>query len=121
MRNINELIGIIKGISFDNVINEKEVDLLRVWINKNKNLAYRQEETQLIEVVESFINADDCSVFDIENKLLNLSIKEFVDNGKDGSNKTYELNGIILGILCDDELSNNEIYGLKSGLIETRI
>lgn len=113
MRNINELIGIIKGISFDNVINEKEVDLLRVWINKNKNLAYRQEETQLIEVVESFINADDCSVFDIENKLLNLSIKEFVDNGKDGSNKTYELNGIILGILCDDELSNNEIYGLK--------
>jgi len=34
MRNVNELIGIIKGISDDGVIDEREVTLLRTWVIK---------------------------------------------------------------------------------------
>lgn len=108
MRNINELIGIIKGISFDDVINAKEVELLRTWNNKNRNLAYKPKEASLIEVVDALINEN--SIYDIEKKLLNLSIKEFAIDSDD---KTYELNGIILGIICDDKLNELEIYGLK--------
>ena len=40
MHNINELIGIIRGINFDNIINEKEVVRLQSWIDKNRNLVY---------------------------------------------------------------------------------
>lgn len=39
MQNINELIGIIKGIDFDGVINNKEVLRLQSWVDKNRNLA----------------------------------------------------------------------------------
>lgn len=39
MQNINELIGIYKGIDFDNVINEHEVLCLKTWVDKSRNLA----------------------------------------------------------------------------------
>ena len=40
MRNINELLGIIKGISFDGIINDREVNRLQAWADKNRNLVY---------------------------------------------------------------------------------
>lgn len=49
MKNINELIGIIKGINFDGVINEKEVLRLQSWVDKNRNLAYEKQQMKLIK------------------------------------------------------------------------
>lgn len=37
MRNINELIGIINGISYDGIINKLEVARLSSWVKKNRN------------------------------------------------------------------------------------
>lgn len=51
MRNINELVGIIKGINFDGIINQMEINRLQSWINKNRNLAYDKQQVGLIKLV----------------------------------------------------------------------
>ena len=51
MRNINELIGIINGISYDGVINKLEVAKLSSWVKKNRDLSYEQQQARLISVV----------------------------------------------------------------------
>ena len=48
MQNINELIGIIKGMNFDGVVNNKEIVRLQSWVDKNRNLAYDKREMELI-------------------------------------------------------------------------
>ena len=52
MRNINELIGIIKGISDDGVIDEREVTLLRTWVAQNRNLAFEPNQVKLLDLVD---------------------------------------------------------------------
>lgn len=46
---MNELIGIIKGINFDGVINDREVVCLPFWVDENKNLAYDKHQMELIK------------------------------------------------------------------------
>ena len=38
MKNINELIGLINGINFDGVINQKETDRLQSWVDRSRNV-----------------------------------------------------------------------------------
>lgn len=42
MRNINELIEIIRGTNFEGAINDKEIVRLQSWIDKNRKLAYEK-------------------------------------------------------------------------------
>lgn len=35
MKRIDELLGIIYGINYDGVINEKEIELLTLWVKEN--------------------------------------------------------------------------------------
>lgn len=75
MRNISELIGIIKGINFDGVINDKEVERLQTWINKNRNLAIDAKD----------ISSDTISVFNDD------SFIRVYDSGKEVLRKaTFE-------------------------------
>ena len=75
MRNINELIGIIKGISFDGVINDKEVIHLQSWVDKNRNLAYEPRQNELISLVDSVL--EDHIIDDNERILLLSRAEEF--------------------------------------------
>ena len=52
MRNLSELIGIIKGISFDGIINDKEVECLQNWVDKNRNLSYDKKQAIMIKLVD---------------------------------------------------------------------
>ena len=46
MRNINELIGIINGISYDGIINKLEVARLSSWVKKNRNISVQGVQTR---------------------------------------------------------------------------
>ena len=46
MRNINELIGIINGISYDGIINKLEVARLSSWVKKNRNIGVQGVQTR---------------------------------------------------------------------------
>jgi hypothetical protein len=112
MRNINELIGIIKGINFDGVINQMEVKRLKSWVNKNRNLAYELKEAQLIRLVDQVL--EDMIVTDDERELLISYCDKYLKGSSDDTAKIYELNGIIEGIVCDNEVNEREVYHLKA-------
>lgn len=111
MQNINELIGIIKGINFDGVINDKEVLRLQSWVEKNRNLAYDKQQMELIKMVDSVL--EDHVIDDSEKELLIIACEEFLKHSGDSSSRIYELNGIIEGIVCDGEVNEAEVWRLK--------
>ncbi len=55
MRNINELLGIINGISYDGIINKLEVAGLSSWVKNNRNLSYEPRQARLISLVEQVL------------------------------------------------------------------
>lgn len=55
LQNINELIGIIKSVNVDGIINEKEALRLQSWVDKNRNLAYDKQQMELIKIVDSVL------------------------------------------------------------------
>lgn len=89
MQNINELVGIIKGINFDGVINEKEVLRLQYWVDKNRNLAYDKQQIELIKMVDSVL--EDHVIDDSEKEMLITTCEEFMKDSGDSSSRIYEL------------------------------
>lgn len=49
MRNINELIGIINGISYDGIINKLEVARLSSWVKKKPSKTICEKIDQILE------------------------------------------------------------------------
>lgn len=110
--NINELIGIIKGINFDGIINKKEVVRLQSWVDKNRNLAYEAQKVELIKLVDQVLA--DKIITDDERDLMLRYSEGLRKKTMNDSARTYELNGIIEGIICDGEVNEQEIYHLKA-------
>lgn len=111
MQNINELIGIIKGINFDGVINDMEVLHLQSWADKNRNLSYDPMQAELINLVDKVL--EDRVIDDLEKRQLIESAEKFLKKQDDSSGKIYELNGIAEGIVCDGEVNEAEVYHLR--------
>lgn len=111
MRNINELIGIIKGINFDEVINDREIERLQSWVDKNRNFAYDQHQIDLITLVDQIL--EDHIIDENERKVLLKRADEYLKQMDDGVNGIYELNGIIEGVVCDGEVNEAEVRHLK--------
>lgn len=114
MRKIDELIGIIKGITFDGFINDREIECLQSWIDQNSELIFDQKHIDFIKLVETVCKNSFSNDYEIE--LLNARSEEFLKETRDYSGQLYELNGIIMGIVCDDEVNETEIYHLKEHL-----
>lgn len=114
MRNINELIGIIQGISFDKVVNLKEITRLQEWVDKSRNLVTDTIEKNLISLVDKVL--EDKIITREEQEILINECKNVQRLECDINNRVYELNGIISGIICDGEVNEEEIYSLKQWL-----
>ncbi|MBS5186835.1 MAG: hypothetical protein KHY73_05270, partial [Fusobacterium nucleatum] len=99
MLDINELIRIIKGINFDTVSNDKTMLLLQSWVNKNRNLAYDNRQSELIDLIDSLL--EEGIIEDDKKTVLLKNVEEFISDIEDKSIKTYELNNIIEGIIYD--------------------
>lgn len=111
MRNINELIGIINGISYDGIINKLEVAGLSSWVKKNKNLSYEPRQARLISLVEQVL--EDGIITDEEREMLIDNCSQYTALETDSSAKIYELNGIIEGVICDNEINEKEVCRLQ--------
>ena len=114
MKNINELSGIIKGINFDGVVNQKEANRLKLWVNSNRELACTSEQKNIIKTIDDIL--EDNIVTDEERYILEKCVKEYLSKNVDVNSRLYELNGIIDGIICDKVLNDLEIYNLKKWL-----
>lgn len=111
MRNINELIGIIRAVDFDDVINQQEIERLRSWVSYNRNLAFEQEHISLLKLVEDVI--EDNIITEEEKTLLFDLCEKIQKCAIDESLKLFELNGIIEGIVCDGNVNEAEIRRVK--------
>lgn len=98
MRNINELIGIINGISYDGIINKLEVARLSSWVKKNRNLSYEHKQAHLISLVEQVL--EDGIITDEEREMLLENCSQYTAFETDSIAKVYELTVELL--LCSN-------------------
>lgn len=110
MQNINELIGIIKGISYDGVINENEINFLHSWIERNRYFALNSNQKKLINQIDESLN--DKVLTDLERKTILSTAQHILETDKDEYTFYTELNGIIEGIISDGEVNDAEIMNL---------
>ena len=111
MRNINELLGLIKGISFDGIINDREVQRLQAWADKNRNLAYDPKQVEIIKLLDSIL--EDHIIEDYERRKLLTYCEDYLGEQSEDITKIYELKGIIEGIICDNIVNDKEVSHLK--------
>ena len=83
MRNINELIGILEGISYDRVINETETIHLQEWLDKNRNLTYDSNQSKIISLVDSVL--EDNIITEEEQKQLLACIEAYTSDKDDAT------------------------------------
>ena len=116
--NINNLAGIIEGITADQIINEKEVQRLRQWLDENQvNKSYLLFNKIINEI--SLILEDNIIDFYEQIKLKN--IVQAIRSSKLYNETTLGLQlleGIVEGISCDDVINEKEIVNLQKWLTE---
>lgn len=117
MKNINELVVIIKSINFDGVLIEKEVLQLQSWVDKNRNLAYDDNQIKLIKLVDSVI--EEHRIKDSEKEMMITACEDFLKNAGDSSSLTYKLTHLCrlvkekknIGVELIDILDNESAMG----------
>lgn len=112
MQNIYEVVGIIKGIKFDNKINEKEISFLKEWTDHNRNFAITKNQKKLIYMIDKAL--EDNVLTDLERKTILSTAQTILDvQSVENLDMYIELNGILRGIISDKKLNNEEIIKLK--------
>lgn len=116
--NINNLAGIIEGITADQVINEKEVHRLQQWLDENQvNKSYMLFNKIINEV--SLILED--NIIDLYEQMKLKNIVHAIRNSKLYNETTLGLQlleGIVEGISCDDVINEKEILNLQKWMVE---
>lgn len=112
--NIYELMGIIKGINYDNVINQLEITKLREWVFQNQHNKTDPNVEKMIDMINNIL---DDGIIDDEERvdLLKLSSTYLMEN-ESVSHALILLNGIIEGIISDNVVNAEEIYMLSAWL-----
>lgn len=116
---INTLVGILKGINIDGIINQVELDELKNWCEVNNKFSHKHPFSELIPTI---IKAIEDNHIDIEEMA---DIRWVCFNIIDDSiyknivtTDIIQLQGILHGILSDNQITFEEISGLKSWLLE---
>lgn len=116
--NINNLAGIIEGITADQTINEKEVRRLQRWLDENQiNKSYMLFNKIINEI--SLILED--NVIDLYEQIKLKNIVQAIRNSKLYNETTLGLQlleGIVEGISCDDVINEEEVINLQKWLKE---
>lgn len=117
-KSMNNIYGILKGITADKQLNNLEIQNLKNWINENKEKSNVSIFNKIITTISKVIEDNTIS---IEEKIMLLNlINEYLPKGF--SSKTTSalqiLMGIIEGITCDNELNIKEIVALKNWMLQ---
>lgn len=111
--NINTLYGIIKGINYDGIIDDKEIEKLRLWVEDNRLYKQYSLFDRIISKLEEILEDNVITEYErIELEKLVTSINE----SKMYSESTLALqilNGILDGIVCNQKVNQKEIENLN--------
>lgn len=116
-RSIHLLEGILKGIAFDQRINEKEIDELNHWIGHHESFRRHYPYTVLIPLLSSVL-ADKIITEEEKQDILWFCDKVSTENYFYDLvySDLQRLQGIIHGILSDKIIQDEEIVGLEDWL-----
>ena len=111
---ISELLGILKSINYDEIINDLEIEALKKWIivnGDNEDPRYQEIISKLNKILEDNI------ITEQEKDEINAIAEQYYKLGIsfDG---TAELIGIIEGIISDNEINIKEIENLQKWLLK---
>lgn len=111
--NINELYGIVKGINYDGIINQFEINLLQKWVDNNSK--YKQYSlfnriiTNLSEILEdNYIS--DYEKIELENMITHIASSKIYNESTLGM---QVLKGIMRGVSCDEKVAQEEVEKIK--------
>lgn len=116
---INSLKGILLGIGLDKVINEKEINELKMWVIAHNELIHRNPFTEFMTLIEETIAHKIPSTETIEDLF-------WLCQKYEGDNYYYNavtadlqtLQGLCHGILSDGVITANEVFDLHQWLTE---
>lgn len=111
--NINTLYGIIKGINYDGIIDDKEIRKLKFWIEDNRLYKQYLLFDRIISKLEEIL--DDNIITEYERIELEKLVTS-INSSKIYSESTLSLqvlNGILDGIVCDQKVNQKEIDNLN--------
>jgi NAD-dependent DNA ligase len=113
---VNSLIGMITGIGIDGVINEDEKSEIINWCNLHGYLTNKFPFSEIIPMVNLILSNNPVEYDDIQDLLWlcnNISSKgEFKEYYDIITSSIQQLEGILQGVLADNELSDEEIIQL---------
>ncbi|MFF2876151.1 BRCT domain-containing protein [Gottfriedia sp. NPDC057991] len=119
---INSLIGIINGMKFDAIVNDDEVSELVHWCNLHRFLANKPPFSDIIPVIDQALEDGVLEPEEMDDILWLChqvmqtdDFNEFYDLV---TSSIQQLEGILHGVLSDNELSDLEIKQLKAWLDE---
>ena len=107
--NINSLYGIIQGINYDGIIDDKEIEKIKFWVEENRLYKHYSLFNRLIIKLEEIL--EDNLISDYE-KIELLALVSSIDKSKIYSEATLSLQ-ILNGIVCNKQINQKEIDNLK--------
>ena len=116
---VQTLVGIIKGITIDSAINNREVAFLADWVKQCDDVRHKHPFNELVPVVEEalrdgvLIGEEAADILWLCDKLSETS--GFYDRA---TNDMQQLHGILCGILADGNVTEGELKGLSEWLDE---
>ena len=111
--NINILYGIIKGINYDEIIDYKEIEKLKSWLEDNRMYKQYSLFNRIINKLEEIL--DDNIITEYERLELEKLVTS-INSSKMYSESTLALqilNGILDGIVCNQKVNQKEIDNLN--------
>lgn len=113
-QNLNELIGILDSLNYDEVINNKEIESLKKWIKEHKHI---QDEklAKIIKILNEIL--EDNLVDENERNEIVKLVHEYNKDNLSDYERIAMLNGIINGIVSDNAVNQKEIKNLNSWMI----
>lgn len=116
--NINSLYGIIQGINYDGVIDDKEIEKIKLWIDENRIYKQYSLFNRIITKLDAILEDNVITYYEkIELK----SLVSSINTSRMYSDVTLALqilNGILDGIICNQQINQKEIENLRIWLKE---
>ena len=111
---MSELLGILKSINYDEVINDLEIESLKHWIEVNSN----NNDFKFQEIIKKLNKIlVDNKITELEKvEIINI-VEQYYNLGKVFDN-TAELVGIVEGIISDNEINLMEVKKVKKWMSE---
>lgn len=106
---MSELLGILNSINYDEIINEKEIEALKSWIEineSNNDPRYQEIITKLNKIFE-----DNVITEYEKNEIIKITEQYYSIGEKFDS--TAELVGIVEGVISDNEVNLKEVERLR--------